>query len=49
VYVGVNAHFQLSVENEKGNGYKAARAIEDNWDASRALADSLVAQVVEVA
>jgi hypothetical protein len=50
VYVGVNAHFQLSTsEDERGNGYQAARIVEENWDATRSLERQLVDRLLEAA
>jgi len=49
VYIGVNAHFQLSrADDERGNGYQAARVVADNWDTTRRLERDLIQQVLEV-
>jgi len=49
VYTGVNAHFQLTVDEERGNGYKAARVIEEHWDTTRTLERELIERVLEIA
>ena len=46
VYAGVNAHFQLRVDDRRGNGYKAARVIHDQWDQTRALQRELLDRVM---
>ena len=49
VYTGVNAHFQLTVGDDRGNGYQAARVIEEHWDATLKLGSELIARVSEIA
>lgn len=49
VYTGVNAHFQLTVGEERGNGYKAARVIEEQWEATRNLERELIERILEIA
>ncbi len=47
VYCGVNAHFQLTLGEKRGNGFQAAQLIVDEWEATRALETDLVAGVAE--
>jgi hypothetical protein len=49
IYAGVNAHFQLTVDEDRGNGYKAARVIEEHWDATRQLERELIERVLTIA
>ena len=35
VYVGINAHYQLTEGDDRGTGHRAAQAILENWDAIR--------------
>lgn len=49
VYTGVNAHFQLTVGEDRGNGYMAARIVEEHWESTRQLEHELVERIVEVA
>ena len=35
VFVGANAHFQLSKDDHRGNGFEAARIIDEQWDGAR--------------
>jgi hypothetical protein len=47
VYTGINAHFQLTTPDERGNAYMAARIIEDHWDATRDLERELIRRILE--
>ena len=48
VYVGINTHFQLTeASGDRSNGYEAARALGQHWDATRALERQLVARLME--
>ena len=47
VYTGVNAHFQLTVGEEHGNGYRAARIVEEHWEATRNLERELIEHILE--
>jgi hypothetical protein len=47
VYTGINGHFQLSRDGEKGNGYTAARTVEEHWDGTRELHRMLIARLAE--
>lgn len=50
VYVGVNTHFQLTVsDEERGNGYKAARVVEEQWDSSRKTERDVIERILELA
>jgi hypothetical protein len=49
VYSGVNAHFQLTQGEERGNGYAAGRIIEDEWDSTRTVERELIQRVLEIA
>lgn len=49
VYMGINAHFQLTVDDERGTGYNAARVVEERWDATRALERELMKRILEIA
>lgn len=50
IYAGVNAHFQLTTsEADTGNGYRAARVVEEHWEATRQLERDLIAQIVAIA
>jgi hypothetical protein len=43
VYVGVNGHFQLTENpDDRGNGYEAARIIEEQWEGTRSLERTLI-------
>jgi hypothetical protein len=48
VYTGINAHFQLTTSEQRGNGYMAARTVEEHWDATRELERSLIERLLEV-
>jgi hypothetical protein len=48
IYIGINAHFQLTKsKDERGNAEKALRIMTKYWDETRALEDSLVTQLLE--
>lgn len=49
VYVGVNAHFQLSTEEVRGTAEAAAAIIEEHWEATRQLEHDLVGRILEMA
>lgn len=49
VYAQVNAHFQLTHGEERGNGYKAARIIEEHWEVTRGLERDLIQRILEIA
>jgi hypothetical protein len=49
VYVGINAHFNLAGSDEVGNGYRAARVIEDHWDETRMLEHNLIEHILALA
>ena len=49
VYTGINAHFQLTIDDERGTGYKAARVLEENWEETRLLERKLIARILEFA
>jgi hypothetical protein len=49
VYTGINSHFQLSVAEERGTGYKAARIIDEQWDPTRKLEQQLIERILEIA
>jgi hypothetical protein len=49
VYAGVNAHFQLTAGEERGNGYRAARVVEEHWEPTRRLERELIERIVEIA
>lgn len=49
VYMGVNAHFQLTLDDERGNGYKAARIVEEHWETTRSLERELITRILEIA
>jgi hypothetical protein len=49
VYIGINAHFQLSTDGKSGNGYSAARVIEEQWDGTRSFERELIERVLEMA
>ena len=49
VYTGINAHFQLSVGDERGNGFVAARTIEERWDSTRQMERRLIDRILEIA
>jgi hypothetical protein len=49
VYIGVNAHFQLTQDEDRGNGYKTARTLEDYWEAIRELETQLIGAILEAA
>jgi hypothetical protein len=49
VYIGVNAHFQLTSEQERGNGYMTARVIDEQWDTTRSLEHKLTHHILEIA
>jgi hypothetical protein len=50
VYVGVNAHFQLTIsDKERGNGYKAARVVEEHWESSRTTERDMIERILELA
>lgn len=49
VYVGINAHFQLTDGEERGTGYLAARTIDENWDEIRAFEGDLQVKLLEAA
>jgi hypothetical protein len=42
VYVGINAHFQLSQPGNRGNAARAARVLAAQWESTRALESHLV-------
>jgi hypothetical protein len=48
VYVGVNAHFQLTSEEEPGNGYRVARVLDEHWDDTRSLERQLIERILEI-
>lgn len=48
VYIGINAHFQLSSpDTGRGNGFRAAEVLAQQWDETRALEAHLVSQLLE--
>jgi hypothetical protein len=49
VYAGVNAHFQLTLGEQRGNGYKVARVIEEHWESTRRLERELIERILEIA
>jgi hypothetical protein len=50
VYVGVNGHFQLTKgPDERGDGYQAARIIEEHWVSTRSLERTLIDRILQAA
>lgn len=49
VFTGINAHFQLTVDGNPGNGYMAARIVDEHWDNTRDLEHRLLASIVDLA
>ncbi len=49
VYTGINAHFQLTLGEERGNGYQAARIVEEHWETTRRLERDLIERILETA
>jgi hypothetical protein len=49
VYIGINSHFQLTLGDERGNGFKVARVIQEHWDETRSLERSLIERILEIA
>lgn len=49
VYVGTNAHFQLSEEGSRGNGYVAARTVDEHWEDTRELERELLDRFLQTA
>jgi hypothetical protein len=47
VYVGVNSHYQLTYEDEHGDGLKGAGVVTEKWDEARALEQRLRDQILE--
>lgn len=47
VYVAINAHFQLTVGEDRSNGYQAARTLDEHWDDTRELERLLTDRVLE--
>lgn len=43
VYVGINAHFQLTKNEQRSNGGAAAHVLGEEWEGIRALENTLVA------
>lgn len=48
IYVGINAHFDISVSGQAGNAYMAARLIDEQWSRTRQLESDLIARMTEV-
>lgn len=49
VYTGINAHFQLTADQKSGNGYDAARVVDQQWESTRALARQLIDRIADAA
>jgi hypothetical protein len=47
VYVGINAHYQLTREGNRGNGREAARVLGGAWEAARAIEERLMASLLK--
>ena len=48
IYAAVNSHFQLTLpEKSRGSGYEAARTLEDEWEESRAMQQSMLTRLFE--
>jgi hypothetical protein len=47
VYIGINAHFQLTTGDKRGTGHDASRVLRENWEATRSLENELVAHLLE--
>lgn len=47
VYTGLNAHFQLTVGDERGNGQKAAQVLDKYWESTRRLERELIDGILE--
>lgn len=49
VYVGINAHFDLTTGDSRGNAYVAARHLDESWQGTRQLEADLISRVVQAA
>jgi hypothetical protein len=49
VYIGVNAHFQLTEGEHRGDGAQAAKTIEERWDITRELERVLTKSILDLA
>lgn len=47
VYIGINAHYQLSEPDRRSNAGKAARVLIEQWDATRKLESNLITSLLE--
>jgi hypothetical protein len=44
VYIGINAHFQLSTNAvDRSNGYEAAVLLDEQWESTRVIETDLIA------
>jgi hypothetical protein len=45
VYAGINAHFQLTAGDKRGNAAHAAEILVEQWDATRAVENRIIAHL----
>jgi hypothetical protein len=49
LYIGVNAHFQLTTPETQGNAYIAAKLLDERWQQTRQLEQDLISRILEAA
>jgi hypothetical protein len=47
VFLGINSHFQLSHDEERGTGLGAAQVIAEQWEGARAFEEVLRERILE--
>jgi hypothetical protein len=49
VFAGINAHFQLSTQDRRANGYEATRTVDENWEKTRKLEARIIDNFLAIA